>query len=250
MSYRETQPLQTHTPKTSAHRLLRSPTSSVTPRGSRPLQPRARQPSGRRRTWIVIALLVAASAAAVQGLWIPAKAVLAQHLMQRSWQEAMRGEPAPPPWPWADTTPVARLRLPRLEVDQLVLAGASGAELAFGPGLVTEASLLNGDGVPENGLSNIAIAGHRDTHFRFMRHIAIGDRLLLESANGAALAYAVEWTGVVAEDATWVASPTLHDALTLITCYPFDGIAGQADQRFVVRANRVPHQDVLRLAYR
>ncbi len=38
------------------------------------------------------------------------------------------------PWPWADTHPVARLIAPAQDADVLVLAGASGRTLAFGPG--------------------------------------------------------------------------------------------------------------------
>ncbi len=208
-----------------------------------------------RRAWIARALIIAACVALAHGLWIPAKAVLAQHLMMRSWQAAQAGGPALPPWPWADTTPVARLTLPRLEVDQLVLAGTSGSELAFGPGLVgtmRPTSMLSGWGArsQNGGPQNIAIAGHRDTHFRFMQHIAMGDRIHLEAADGTRRAYTVGWTGVVAEDDTWVANPTPHDALTLITCYPFDGIAGQADQRFVVRANHLPDSDAFQIAQR
>ena len=41
---------------------------------------------------------------------------------------------AHPPWRWADTSPIARLEVPRLGVRRVVLAGATGAVLAFGPG--------------------------------------------------------------------------------------------------------------------
>lgn len=55
-----------------------------------------------------------------QGLWIPAKAVLAQVLLQYAWTQTVDAggpngtDPAAihRPWPWADTWPVARLRAP------------------------------------------------------------------------------------------------------------------------------------------
>jgi uncharacterized membrane protein YdbT with pleckstrin-like domain len=59
------------------------------------------------------------------------------------------------------TVPVARLHVPELNIRQLVLAGDTGAALAWGPGLVSSAPGLLRAG-------HIVIAGHRDTHFRFL----------------------------------------------------------------------------------
>jgi sortase A len=39
------------------------------------------------------------------------------------------------PWPWADTWPVARIAVPRLSVQAVVLAESSGQALAFAGGL-------------------------------------------------------------------------------------------------------------------
>lgn len=69
-----------------------------------------------------------------EGAWIYAKAGLAQLLLQRAWSRALQGEADPKPWPWADTSPVARLRAPGSGVDMIVLSGAYGRTLAFGPG--------------------------------------------------------------------------------------------------------------------
>ncbi|UCE88716.1 MAG: class GN sortase, partial [Pseudomonadota bacterium] len=60
------------------------------------------------------------------GAWIYAKAVLAQHLLHSAWQHtlaqrAVSSQPRILPWPWADTWPVARLQVPRLDVDLVVL---------------------------------------------------------------------------------------------------------------------------------
>ncbi len=71
-----------------------------------------------------------------QGLYIKAKAVFAQVLLERAWSRALAGEAAPKAWPWADTWPVAKLNLPRIEQKAIVLNNASGEAMAFGPGLV------------------------------------------------------------------------------------------------------------------
>ncbi|MFP6625625.1 MAG: sortase, partial [Deltaproteobacteria bacterium] len=92
-------------------------------------------------------------------VYIHAKAELSQVLLKRAWARTLEyGEPSRP-WPWADTWPVARLRVPRLGIDQVVLAGASGASLAFAPGH------LSGTASPGETGSTV-ISGHRDTHFR------------------------------------------------------------------------------------
>jgi sortase A len=98
-----------------------------------------------------------------QGACIPAKAWVAQELMQRAWRRAERGESRPVPWPWADTWPVARLSAKGGEIELIVLAGGSGRTLAFGPGHLS-ASALPGE------FGNSVIAGHRDTHFQFLQH--------------------------------------------------------------------------------
>ena len=96
-----------------------------------------------------------------QGLYIPAKAVVAQQLLQLAWERAQDGARAARSWPWADTPPVARLIVPELDIDQIVLEGASGRTLAFGPGVLPGS-------VPPGDAGHIVISGHRDTHFRFL----------------------------------------------------------------------------------
>src|SRR6266480_3954822 len=72
------------------------------------------------------------------------------------------------PWSWADTWPVARIEVKRLHASAIVLAGSSGQALAFGPGHVER--------TPDAGERGVAVySAHRDTHFRFLRDVAIGD---------------------------------------------------------------------------
>lgn len=107
----------------------------------------------------------------------PAKAALAQHLLARAWDEARAGGTEPRPWSWADTHSVARLTVPNLGIDQLVLAGASGRVMAFGPG-------HHPGTAPPGASGNTVISGHRDTYFAFLADLRTGDRIALESADG------------------------------------------------------------------
>ena len=163
-----------------------------------------------------------------QGLWIPAKARLAQALLESAWARTLSGEERVRPWPWADTWPVARLLAPGPGQDVIVLAGASGRTLAFGPAHVP-ASARPGEA------DNIALAGHRDTHFAFLRELTIGDELVLENPRGLQR-FRVEEALVLHETETEVLARSGRAELTLITCYPFDAVVPGGPLRFVVRA--------------
>ena len=56
-----------------------------------------------------------------QGAYIPAKAWVAQELMQRAWHKGENDGDNHPPWPWADTWPVARLSAKGGDIELVVL---------------------------------------------------------------------------------------------------------------------------------
>ena len=167
-----------------------------------------------------------------QGAYIPAKAWLAQELMQRAWLRVTAGEDRAAPWPWADTWPVARLMAERRDVDLIVLAGGSGRTLAFGPGHL-EASALPGE------MGNTVIAGHRDTHFSFLRNVEVGELLGIEVITGERHVYQVIGADVVDSRTGSLVLDTNVATLTLVTCYPFDAVEVGGPYRYVVTANRV-----------
>lgn len=163
------------------------------------------------------------------GTYIPAKAWLAQELMQRAWLQAGRGVARPAPWPWADTWPVARLTAKSREVDLIVLEGGSGRTLAFGPGHLS-ASAMPGE------MGNSIIAGHRDTHFQFLRDVEAGELLGVESTNGQRHVYKVIGADVVDSRKGSLVLDTDTAMLTLVTCYPFEARAAGGPLRYIVTA--------------
>jgi sortase A len=175
------------------------------------------------------ALLLAGLALLGEGLWIPAKAELAQFLLERAWQRSQRGEQQVAPWPWADTWPLARLRSSEGGDDLFVLAGASGRNLAFGPAHVAGTA-------PPGATGNSVLAGHRDTHFAFLEELAAGDLLWLERPNGAVRRYRVRGAAVVHESDSSPLEPAAEPILTLVTCFPFDATLPGGPLRYVVRA--------------
>lgn len=165
----------------------------------------------------------------LHGAYIPAKAWLAQVLLDAAWERRLAGAADSRPWPWADTMALARLRQPRLGIDQIVLEGASGRVLAFGPGHVF------GTARPGEG-GNVVISGHRDTHFRWLAQLQHGDALLLQTRDGRHLRYRVMQASVHHESDVGLLDRFEGDQLRLLTCYPFDALAAGTPQRYVVTA--------------
>lgn len=176
-----------------------------------------------------------------EGAWIHAKAALAQILIKRAWAGTQAGGEAMRPWPWADTTPVARLWVPELGIDQIVLAGASGRTLAFGPGHL--------DGTAAPGAPGLAvISAHRDTHFSFLRDVKAGQTIVLTDRTGKRHTYRVTDLRVVDSDKTALDATGDTPRLALTTCYPFDATAPGGPMRYVVLAEAAPDTSEPRIA--
>jgi sortase A len=165
-----------------------------------------------------------------KALWLPAKAQLAQVLLDRAWSETQRtGEPNAP-WPDADHYPIARLAVPSLGIEQVVLSGDSGAVLAFAPGMNREAQYQFGGAK--------IISGHRDTHFRFLQELQQGDELTLESIDHIER-FKIVSTRVIDARQEGLYPSENPEGLYLVTCYPFDAVSTGGDQRYVVRAEPI-----------
>ncbi len=161
-----------------------------------------------------------------KGVYIKAKAEVAQVMLERAWGETLAGADAAKPWPWADMWPVAKIEAPRLGQSAIVLAGASGEAMAFGPGLMA--------GTPPPGERGMAvIAAHRDTHFRFLQDIEQGDEIRITNADGTTHVFRVTAMAIVDADRSGIDpyGPGRH--IALVTCYPF-GALSQGPLRYVV----------------
>lgn len=183
--------------------------------------------------WLIASLVAVGLWQVWEGSWMYAKAGLAQLLLQRAWSRALSGDAMAKPWPWADTWPIARLRMPRLSVDQIVLAGAYGRTLAFGPGHLGSSAL------PGQG-GTIILVGHRDTHFQFLQHVQPDDRLEMVGSDGAARRYRIIEQRVMDQRRDSMATNQEGEELILITCFPFDAITSGGPLRYVVRAQAEP----------
>lgn len=168
-----------------------------------------------------------------EGSWIYAKARLAQYLLQRAWSRTLAGETAVKPWPWADTFPVAKLKVPSMHIDLIVLNGAYGRTLAFGPGYSEPSAFPGSPGTT-------ILTGHRDTHFRFLRRLRQQDEIVIETVHQRPQRYIVQRSQIVDARTASISLTEVKDQLTLVTCYPFDTVFTGSPLRYVVTAIRVP----------
>ena len=178
---------------------------------------------------IVITLIFAGALSVGEGSRIYLKAFLAQILLQNAWSQTEDGQQKVAPWPWADTYPVARLEVPAHDANLIVLAGATGPTLAFGPGHLLSSA-------KPGAKDNHVIVGHRDTHFRFLQDLSIGEPIFLATPDGIRHRYVVHQIEVLHQSETGVLERDGVKALTLITCYPFDTLNYGGPLRYVVRA--------------
>jgi sortase A len=174
-------------------------------------------------------LIVAGMWSFGSGVYIHCKAWLAQQLIASAWQRTLSGEREVRPWPWADTWPIARLRTADGIIDLYVLADASGRSLAFGPGQVSGTA-------PIGKAGDTLIAGHRDTHFKFLRTLPIGAELILQTEDGNDHRYRVVEEFVFDTRNERLASVPAVSTLTLLTCYPFDAVIPGGPLRYAAIA--------------
>ena len=131
--------------------------------------------------------------------------------------------------PGVPSDALARLDVPDASLSVMVLEGTDAWTLNRAVGRI-EGTARPGEG------GNVGIAGHRDGFFRGLRHLEIGDPLILTTLNGVGY-YEVVELKVVSPIDVEVLGPTTEPTLTLVTCYPFYYV-GDAPERFIVRARR------------
>ena len=124
---------------------------------------------------------------------------------------------------------MARLSTRSGDINLIVLAGGTERTLAFGPGHLTASSLPG-----ERG--NSVIAGHRDTHFSFLRDIEIGESIVIETISGRKHLYKVTSIDVIDSRRASLLLDTDTAVLSLVTGYPFDAAETESPMHFVVTA--------------
>ncbi|MCA6125532.1 class GN sortase [Bradyrhizobium sp. WSM 1704] len=166
-----------------------------------------------------------------QGAYIHAKALLAQVLLERAFRKTIATGHPVKPWRWADTWPVAKIEVKRLHASAIVLAGSSGQALAFGPGHVEQ--------TVDAGERGVAVySAHRDTHFRFLKEVAIGDEIDVTKSDGRTFRYRADGSTIVRFDQSGIDPLTDRHELVLSTCWPFDALTS-GPERYLLHATLI-----------
>ncbi|MGX9429691.1 MULTISPECIES: class GN sortase [Bradyrhizobium] len=166
-----------------------------------------------------------------QGAYIHAKALLAQVLLERAFSKTIATGHPTKPWSWADTWPVARIEVKRLDASTIVLAGSSGQALAFGPGHL--------ELTPDAGERGVAVySAHRDTHFRFLKDVVIEDAIDITRSDGKTFRYRADRSSVVRFDASGIDPLSNGYELVLSTCWPFDALTS-GPERYLLHATMI-----------
>ena len=193
----------------------------------------------KRKTGILLLaflLLVGGGCLAFEGLKIEVKAKVGQILLNRAWRDTLETGKEHRPWSSFDASPIFRLTVPKYEVDQVVLKGTSGQNLAWGPSYHVESALPL-----EKGTT--VISSHRDSHGIFIKNMQIGDVIKLQDRNKNWHTYSVEDLFILDVNIENVAlNPNNDERLLLVTCYPFEAINSGTSLRYVVSAVKKPSE--------
>ena len=125
--------------------------------------------------------------------------------------------------------PVARLVIPSIGLDEIVVEGVGDAELNAGPGH------LPGSAMPGDA-GNAVISAHRDRHFATLGGLQIGDTVYAETASGRST-----WI-VTKRRVVGAGRPALFSSkepvLTLTTCWPIRYV-GTAPDRLLIEGRLI-----------
>ena len=121
-------------------------------------------------------------------------------------------------------------------IDQIVLAGAHGRTLAFGPG-----RLESGSSAKDGG--TMILTGHRDTHFQFLERLHGRETLLVQTQTGRWQRFTVRDMQIVDSRIASILTDEEGAHLILVTCYPFRTLIPNQPYHYVVIADREPMTD-------
>lgn len=189
----------------------------------------------RRRTALALALLAAGivltgySGSAYARGWLAqerARSVWDARIARLAVEQGRRAGEGPSLAEPATGAPVARLVIPAIGLDDIVLEGVDDRTLNGGPGHLPGAAFPGDSG-------NAILSAHRDRHFRRLGEVRVGDMIVTYSGQDSVI-WRVAGRKVVSK---W--APVLRSSrsplLTLTTCWPI-GYLGGAPDRLILHA--------------
>jgi sortase A len=129
---------------------------------------------------------------------------------------------------------LAVLRIPQIQLVVPVLDGADRLTLNHAVGRIAGTARPGESG-------NIGIAGHRDSFFRGLEKVRVGEAIELQTLKGTDT-YVIDQIKIVPPESVDVLQAGPKPSLTLVTCYPFHFL-GSAPKRFIVQASLTRHTE-------
>ena len=200
-----------------------------------------RRRAGRITLWsLVIALTLSGSGLVAYPFLTSVYADRVQGNLEESFEELKNASPDQAGFKatLAEGSALTRIKIPRLQVNAIVVSGVSADALRAGAGH------LPGSALPGDPTGNVVIAGHRTGFkgfFRYLNRLRTGDRIELSTPFGV-YTYSVmppfdghrnPW--VTQPTDLSVTHPTPEGSVTLVTCDP----PGSSKNRLILRAKLV-----------
>lgn len=150
-------------------------------------------------------------------------------LLDNAWVRTQASGREVKPWPWAKTWPLARLSVPHLRVQRIILSHADNSIPLFVLGHL-ESSVLPGE------LGNSVVSSFHGSDGLFLRKLREGDVMVLESSRNGQWQYRVSAIYIADKANTTLLEPSLNRRLTLISYYQ---ATPQDNRRYVVVADEL-----------
>jgi sortase (surface protein transpeptidase) len=172
--------------------------------------------------WLGLAICLVGVVVLARALWVPLKAEIANVLIVRAAQRAIAEHQPVKPWPWFDHEVLGVLEFVERDLQLVVFDAASGTSLAFAPGWLP-GSVLPGQ------FGNAVIAAHRDTHFRMLDELRLGERIIFhhvrtgdrpdaDNPSEGKLEFLVEEIALVDSGQLALSRESARPRLVLVTC--------------------------------
>jgi sortase A len=182
--------------------------------------------------WVLLSIpvaliLVGVAIVAFFGWDLSKQTVLLAHEVVDEYEPEFPDQKFEQPWPKlpAPGSSKGELQFTSIDLTVPVVRGTHDNELKKG------ADHFAGTALPGQG-GNVILSGHRDTIFRKLENLKIGEQVTVDTPYGEFVYEAIDFKVVPADDMT-VMVPTDYETLTLTTCYPFDFI-GDVPDRYIV----------------
>ncbi|MFB1049925.1 class D sortase [Paraliobacillus sp. JSM ZJ581] len=126
---------------------------------------------------------------------------------------------------------VGKLQIPSIDAELAIVEGTDPEDLAEGVGHYSESAY------PEQN-DQIVLSGHRDTVFRSLGDVKLGDTFTIQLPHGDYTYEMVDSKIVAADDTSIIKSTAPDEELIISTCYPFSYI-GDAPDRYIIYAKPI-----------